>query len=308
MQGFSREDAERLERATLMKELPLASLCARQELLDCVVRTARLVLSEQPGEQDEKAAKSSVASFSRRFCFWLKASADELFALLLKTGAVSKRGTLYSFCSLPGPAIFSSDSLSDFLKERALERERVRQQKVALLQQRNESVNRAPRMPADAEMDRRMMRLALDEAAKAAQQGEVPVGAVLTVGGQVLCSAGNRVIADHDPTAHAEMLVIRQACAELANERLEQAVLYVTLEPCGMCAAAVAAARVRRVVWAAGDPQRGAFGGKADLSEVLGLNHRAEGSGGVCEAEAKALLEAFFQARRRAVATKESEQ
>jgi tRNA(adenine34) deaminase len=149
-------------------------------------------------------------------------------------------------------------------------------------------------MPSDVEF----MRLALEEAALARARGEVPVGAVIVKNDQVIARAGNTPIGLHDPSAHAEMLALRAAGMALQNYRLDDAVLYVTLEPCLMCAAAMVHARVRRVVFGAFDPKAGAAGGMIDAFALKGLNHRIDVFGGVLEKECAALLSGFFAGTR----------
>ena len=140
--------------------------------------------------------------------------------------------------------------------------------------------------------------LAFDQARAAAARGEVPVGAVLVRGATVLAAAGNRTLADHDPTAHAEMLCIRAACAALGSERLPDCDLYVTLEPCAMCAAAISFARVRRLYFAAPDPKGGAVEHGPRFFAQPTCHHRPDVYGGLRETEAAALLRSFFAARR----------
>lgn len=142
------------------------------------------------------------------------------------------------------------------------------------------------------------MRLALREAEHARARGEVPVGAVLVHGDEVIAAAGNSPIGQCDPGAHAEMLVLRAGGRALGNYRLDGTVLYVTLEPCLMCAAAMVHARVRRVVFGAFDPKAGAAGGIIDAFSLKGLNHRVDVFGGVLEEECGAMLSAFFAATR----------
>lgn len=145
------------------------------------------------------------------------------------------------------------------------------------------------------------MRLAIAQAQGAAARGEVPVGAVLVSDGEVIASAGNSPLALNDPTAHAEILTLRAAGTALGNYRLEDTVLYVTLEPCLMCAAAMVHARVRRLVFGAFDPKAGAAGGLIDAFALKGLNHRVDVFGGVLEKECGQLLSDFFATTRRAV-------
>lgn len=142
------------------------------------------------------------------------------------------------------------------------------------------------------------MDLALAEAEAAGRRGEVPVGCVIVAGGRAIAQAGNRVEEFNDPTAHAELLALRQACAHVGAPRLMDADLYVTLEPCPMCATAISFARVRRVYFGAYDPKGGGIEHGPRLYEQPTCHHRPEVYGGLAEAEAAKLLRDFFQARR----------
>jgi tRNA(adenine34) deaminase len=142
------------------------------------------------------------------------------------------------------------------------------------------------------------MQMALDEASAAAQRGEVPVGCVIVRGGEVVARAGNRTLADKDPTAHAELLAIRQAAAALGSERLTDCDLYVTLEPCAMCATAMSFARIRRLYFGAADPKGGAVEHGVRFFSQATCHHRPEVYGGINESESAALLRDFFAARR----------
>jgi tRNA(adenine34) deaminase len=142
------------------------------------------------------------------------------------------------------------------------------------------------------------MEMALQEARAAGDRGEVPVGCVIVRDGTVIARAGNRTIADRDPTAHAEMLAIRSAAASLGSERLSDCDLYVTLEPCAMCAAAGSFARIRRLYYGAPDPKGGAVESGVQLFASPSCHHRPEVYGGMAEAEASALLTDFFRERR----------
>jgi len=142
------------------------------------------------------------------------------------------------------------------------------------------------------------MDMALEEARAAGAAGEVPVGCVIVRGGAVVARAGNRTLADADPTAHAELLAIRAAAASLGSERLTACDLYVTLEPCAMCAAAVAFARIRRLYYGAADPKGGAVENGVRFFASPTCHHRPEIYGGMSEAEAAALLREFFKERR----------
>ncbi len=142
------------------------------------------------------------------------------------------------------------------------------------------------------------MSLALDEARSAAARGEVPVGAAIVRDGKVLARAGNRTLELRDPTAHAEILAIREAAAQLGSERLIGCDLYVTLEPCPMCAAAISFARIRRLYFGAGDPKGGAVEHGVRLYASPTCHHVPEVYGGIGESEAAGLLTSFFAARR----------
>jgi tRNA(adenine34) deaminase len=142
------------------------------------------------------------------------------------------------------------------------------------------------------------MDMALDEARATAKRGEVPVGCVIVRNGAVLARGGNRTLADHDPTAHAEIVALRAAGEALGSERLDDCDLYVTLEPCAMCAGAIAFARIRRLYYAAADPKGGAVDNGVKFFASPSCHHRPEVYGGMAEAEASALLKGFFQQRR----------
>ena len=143
------------------------------------------------------------------------------------------------------------------------------------------------------------MAMALDQARAAATRGEVPVGAVIVdATGVVLASAGNETRATHDPSAHAEIVAIRRACAALKSDRLIDCDLYVTLEPCPMCATAIAFARVRRVYFGAYDPKGGGVEHGARIFNQPTCHHAPEVYGGLSETEAQALLRTFFAERR----------
>lgn len=146
--------------------------------------------------------------------------------------------------------------------------------------------------------DEDFMRLALDLARRAAEHHEVPVGALVTRDGVVIGEGWNRPIAETDPTAHAEIVALRAAAAQVGNYRLEKATLYVTLEPCPMCIGAALNARIGRVVFGAWDPKAGACGSVFDLPRDPKLTHRIDVFGGVCSAQSGELLREFFAARR----------
>jgi tRNA(adenine34) deaminase len=148
----------------------------------------------------------------------------------------------------------------------------------------------------DADVD--FMRLALEEARAAAAAGEVPIGAVLVLDGKVLARVGNRTIRDIDPTAHAEIVILRDAARALQNYRLTGTTLYVTLEPCIMCAGAMIQARISRLVYGAAEPKGGAVQSCFEVLSESRLNHQVEITPGILAEEAAALLLSFFAERR----------
>jgi tRNA(adenine34) deaminase len=152
--------------------------------------------------------------------------------------------------------------------------------------------------PAAARRDRAMMQLAIEDAGLALEWGDVPIGAVVARGDDVLGRAGNARERDNDPTAHAEILAIRAAAASLRSWRLTGCAIYVTLEPCAMCAGALVLARLDRLVFGAMDPKAGFVGSLGDLTRDPRLNHRLDVVSGVLELEAAGLLQEFFQQRR----------
>lgn len=148
--------------------------------------------------------------------------------------------------------------------------------------------------PADIDF----MRLALAEAAQAAQHGEVPVGAVLVRDGQVIGRGFNQPISSHDPSAHAEMVALREAASAEANYRLPGTTLYVTLEPCTMCAGLLVHSRISRLVFGASEPRSGAVISRSQVLDQSWFNHRVQVEGGVLAEECGAVLTAFFKSRR----------
>ncbi|WP_353393701.1 nucleoside deaminase [Ruegeria sp. HU-ET01832] len=145
---------------------------------------------------------------------------------------------------------------------------------------------------------RSYMNIAIDQARAAAERGEVPVGAVIVQGGRVVAAAGNRTRELNDPTAHAEILALRVACAEAGSERLPEHDLYVTLEPCAMCAAALSAARIRRVYYGAADPKSGGVAHGARVFSHPQAHHKPEVFDGIAAAECEDLLRRFFAEKR----------
>ncbi|HSY01172.1 MAG TPA: tRNA adenosine(34) deaminase TadA [Acidobacteriaceae bacterium] len=162
----------------------------------------------------------------------------------------------------------------------------------------DESVAEAFSKLAMAEKDEILMHAALDEARAAAAAGEVPIGAVVVRDGAIVARGQNRVLRDCDPTAHAEMVVLRAAAAALGNYRLLDCELYVTLEPCAMCAGAMIHARLGRLVYGAADPKAGAAGSVLEVLNHPRLNHKMTVTAGVLAEECGELLRGFFRERR----------
>ncbi len=151
---------------------------------------------------------------------------------------------------------------------------------------------------SQAELYQQYMRMAIEQAQLAAQSGEVPVGAVLVKDGQVISKAFNKPIANHDPSAHAEMLALREAALAEDNYRIPGSTLYVTLEPCAMCSGAMLHARIDRVVYGASDPKTGAAGSVLDIFASKQINHQTSVEGGIMSEECGQLLRDFFKGRR----------
>jgi len=150
----------------------------------------------------------------------------------------------------------------------------------------------------DGSRDRAYMRVALAEAVATARNGEVPVGAIVTLGDRIIARAGNRTICDCDPTAHAEIIALRAAAQTMGNHRLAGAELYVTVEPCAMCAGAIIQARIARIVYGCDDPKGGAAHSCFAMFDHPALNHRVAVVEGVLAEECAGVLQSFFASRR----------
>ena len=153
-------------------------------------------------------------------------------------------------------------------------------------------------MSAWSDIDTSFMQKALALASAAADFGEVPVGAIVVQDDEIIGSGFNRTITDHDPSAHAEVVALREAARAMGNHRLTEATLYVTLEPCPMCVGAMSQARVSRLVFGAYDEKAGACGSALDLADTDALNHKMEVNGGLLKRECGVVLREFFESRR----------
>lgn len=149
-----------------------------------------------------------------------------------------------------------------------------------------------------SQRDFEFMQAALEQAQLAALAGEAPIGAVLVASGEIVAAGHNRTLADHDPSGHAEVVVLRDGGRKLGNHRLSGATLYVTLEPCTMCVGAIVQARIARVVFGAYDQKAGALGSAVDLGDSAAFNHSFEIQGGVLAEDSGAVLQKFFAERR----------
>lgn len=301
---YSLADIERFTELSIRRGANLASLAKSSDLVVDDVRTAAcaaLFFAPLGAPVAPEAMKACFARFLAGPGSWLDETPDSILATLLERGFVEEKNGAYVSRLMPEPGV-TADRLLDELEAAESILARRRAERRAELQTKNRTVN-SGEPPVDAAADRRFMAMALGLAREAVAADEVPVGAVLvSESGEVLAQTRNRTLADQDPTAHAEILALRAAAKRTANHRLTGTTLYVTLEPCPMCAGAIAEARCRRIVYGASDPRRGAVEGALRLFEIPGVNHRPAVTAGVMADEAKALLTDFFAQRRRKAA------
>lgn len=307
VRDYTLSDIERFVALSIRRGSTLASIEKNDPTLadlKCVAGAALLFWPVKP--EGAPLTDAEVERATERFLAeagdWLKAAPAEVralferFSLAERTNLESEPQGLYRSLLEPMPGVTASRLLDELESARTILAER-RARRIEALREKNRTVNSgAPSV--DPEADVRFMREALEEAKRAADAGEVPVGAVLVKDGKVVARGGNRTIRDRDPTAHAEVLVLREAARLLDNHRLEGLSLYVTLEPCPMCAGAIAEARLERLVFGADDPKKGAAGGAFSLFDVPGVNHRPWVTTGVLKAESERMLKDFFEARR----------
>ncbi len=309
--GVAREAAvaesseiERLAQAWLrlsrMKRIPLESLAKNPDWLDALFRGALLAAANAV---DNRAGlvnfKRRLASFLLKFGGWLDADAAAVTEMMTGCGVISiTDGRVQVQMRLPPYRADAFDVFTSRLTALLDEEAAARNARRAALQEKNRTVNARPGPLKDDEADRLIMKEALSEALAAAARGEVPVGAVIAVEGNIVARAGNRVRELKDPTAHAEVLAIRKAAAALGSERLPGAVLYVTLEPCAMCAASAAHARLGRIVWGADDSERGAVASTVNVIEATHMTTQPAVTKGVEACACATILKDFFAARR----------
>lgn len=291
---YSVADIETFSALTIRRGSSLESLARTSNDYVRVVVGAWLLSVPKTVTRDE--ALTSAERFLSDPGQWLNVTPEALLAEALSLGLMNEGPEGLTHDLMPRPGVTArrlTDELESAQAILAARRARTRE----VLQAKNRAVN-SGEPPVDDEADQRFMREALKEAQAAADAGEVPVGAVLVDNGVIVARAGNRTLRDGDPTAHAEMLVLREGAKVAKNHRLTNATLYVTLEPCPMCAGGIVQARPSRVVFGASDPRMGAVGGVLSLFDLPGINHRPWVRRGVLADDAKALLTTFFAQRR----------
>ena len=301
--SYTLADIGRFTELSIRRGIPLASV-VKTEPRDRRVVVGAALLFVPTVASSEETLLQRFEGFLQGAGSWLKAEPAELLASALEEGLLEaaedpQDGAPARWRSrlepLPG---VTANRLADELEaaQEILKLRRARMRET--LQAKNREVNRPPEPPVDAEADCAFMRMALEEAQAAGMAGEIPVGAVVVADGKVIARGSNETLRSGDPTAHAEIVALRAAAAALANHRLTNTTLYVTLEPCPMCAGAIAEARCRRIVYGAGDSRRGALEGAFRLFDIPGVNHRPMVTGGVLALEGEKLLTDFFTKRR----------
>lgn len=291
---YSVADIETFSALTIRRGSSLESLARTSNDYVRVVVGAWLLSVPKTVTRDE--ALTSAERFLSDAGQWLNVTPEALLAEALSLGLMNEGPEGLTHDLMPRPGVTArrlTDELESAQAILAARRARTRE----VLQAKNRAVN-SGEPPVDDEADQRFMREALKEAQAAADAGEVPVGAVLVDNGVIVARAGNRTLRDGDPTAHAEMLVLREGAKVAKNHRLTNATLYVTLEPCPMCAGGIVQARPSRIVFGASDPRMGAVGGALSLFDLPGINHRPWVRRGVLADDAKVLLTTFFAQRR----------
>ena len=291
---YSVADIETFSALTIRRGSSLESLARTSNDYVRVVVGAWLLSVPKTVTRDE--ALTSAERFLSDPGQWLNVTPEALLAEALSLGLMNEGPEGLTHDLMPRPGVTArrlTDELESAQAILAARRARTRE----VLQAKNRAVN-SGEPPVDDEADQRFMHEALKEAQAAADAGEVPVGAVLVDNGVIVARAGNRTLRDGDPTAHAEMLVLREGAKVAKNHRLTNATLYVTLEPCPMCAGGIVQARPSRIVFGASDPRMGAVGGALSLFDLPGINHRPWVRRGILADDAKALLTTFFAQRR----------
>lgn len=298
---FTEKSAAHYNRLSLRNGVSLSGLARNPLDLQVFFVTALFFVSEagRDSEIDQEDFLARLEYFRSHHAAWLASSAGEIYEHMQACGLVVPTDTQVYVCAPVSQEFPDTQAVVSCWQELEAERVRRRHRVRAQLQAKNREINAPKAIEADPELDRRLMQEALRMARLAYENDEVPVGAVIAMDGNIVAAASNEVIMRHDPTAHAEVLVIRKAAACLGNERLVGATLYVTLEPCPMCAAACSMARIARVVWGADDPECGGMRGAIDVAARAHLNHRPEMTPGVRRAECEKILQDFFKSKRK---------
>lgn len=306
-------DIERFTALSIRRGSTLASLAksGADDLRAALAAAALALLAAQPPASEapdagagrtlsESEALAALAKLLAGPGDWLAETPASLLAALEAQGWAERReaagGPAVEAIAAALPGATFARLADDVDCARAILAERRARRREVVMKKNREANPAVP--PGDPALDRRFMALALEEARKARDAGEIPVGAVLAKDDELVAAAGNRTLRDCDPTAHAEVLALRAAAKRFGNHRLSDLTLYVTLEPCPMCAGAICEARCRRIVYGAPDPKRGALEGAIRLFDLPGVNHRPRIDGGLFAAEASALLADFFAERR----------
>lgn len=238
-------------------------------------------------------AIEAAQQFLNRAGFWLNEKPMGVLLTSLKKGIIREATVGYQKVYRDP---YTREALEEAILKEEDRRQRFRDNVRQVLQRRNREINSVKH--AQVADDARFMAEALSYAREALERGEVPVGAVVVSDGAVVGAGGNAMIQTCDPSAHAEVIAIRKAAKALGDYRLPKTTLYVTLEPCAMCASLIAHARIARVVYGAPDPKAGACGGAFNLFTTKGTNHRPVLAGKVKAAQCAELLTRFFEARR----------
>lgn len=298
---FSQETLDTYFEASLMHGITLDKLKEKKEKYDAFIAFTLFYLKRY--FNSKRATHENLIRvldlFLTEVATWIeKENPEELFDTLFNAGGFAFESGNFFSVLLKVEGRWTKGKALAYLEEKWILKEQKRKAIQKALQEKNRTVN-SKKKALNASHDRKFMRKALEKAHEALLAGEVPVGAVLvSKEGKVLAATHNEVVTEHDATAHAEILAIREASKKLKKERLTGSTLYVSLEPCPMCAAAILHARISRVVWGADDLKAGALGGAMDMENLVDLNWSLDRKGGVLKDACEALLKNFFQSKR----------
>ncbi len=300
MWTFSQETLDTYFEASLMHGITLAKLREKKDKYDAFISFTLFYLkryfsSKRPTYEDLIHA---LDLFLTDVAVWVNDGPEVLFDTLMNADGLAFNVGNYYTVFLKVEGRWTKGKALAYLEEKWILKEQKRKAIREALQEKNRAIN-SRKKALNASHDRKFMRKALEKANEALLANEVPVGAVLvSKEGKVLAATHNEVVTEHDATAHAEILAIREASKKLKKERLTGSTLYVSLEPCPMCAAAILHARISRVVWGADDTKAGALGGAMDMENLADLNWALDRKGGVLKDACEALLKNFFQSKR----------